>query len=104
MIIWLVCSFFTISYTRVFHRLKRNIFLRNSMVLKSAFKPDWKKNPLFRIPFKASPGNRKKNQYNRRGLKADIGFLLQRIVAGHLHPRLCFNKSGLNLGTTGHCT
>ena len=26
-----VCSFFTISYIRVFHRLKRNIFIRNSI-------------------------------------------------------------------------
>ena len=31
-IICSVCSFFTISYMRVFHRLKRNIFMGNSII------------------------------------------------------------------------
>ncbi len=34
-IICSVCSFFTLSYIRVFHRLKRNIFMGNS--IKAAF-------------------------------------------------------------------
>ena len=37
-IICSVCSFFTISYIGVFHRLIRNIFMRNSICIRVSFK------------------------------------------------------------------
>ena len=33
-LIWSVCSFFTISFIRVFHRLKRNIFMADSIIFR----------------------------------------------------------------------
>ncbi len=37
-----VCSFFTISYIRVFHRLKRNIFMGNTIAIYINLKDEFK--------------------------------------------------------------